>query len=270
MNQRDGDAAEPENSFKKAPKDKDDSLLPLPLLKPTYEKLPLASQPLSVNHANPPFAQFLLAEGLSSMETLLTNIQVALESSRSQSKQSQLERKELKLQLERERDARHTLQRQLSSELQSTVWIQRRLKKEKKAKRKLQEEFNSEILQEKNIYTTLPLTLTTTVDHTRRTEQDNAAIHTARLTKDFFQQNSVALMVRPACSPDLHPIENIWGWMAREVYRNGRQFQTVDALREAIFTTRSNVPSSLLGTAASSMVKREFEVINKNGGAAHY
>ncbi|CAB1445847.1 unnamed protein product [Pleuronectes platessa] len=42
-------------------------------------------------------------------------------------------------------------------------------------------------------------------------------------------------------SPDLNPIENIWGWMAREVYKNGLQFQTVDALREAIFTTWRNI-----------------------------
>lgn len=58
--------------------------------------------------------------------------------------------------------------------------------------------------------------------------------------------------------------------MAREVYKNGLQFQTVDALREAIFTTWSNVPSSLQETVASSMPKRVFEVINKNGGATHY
>lgn len=50
--------------------------MPLPLLKPTYEKLPLTSQPLSMNHSNPAFTPFLLAEGLSSMETLLINIQV--------------------------------------------------------------------------------------------------------------------------------------------------------------------------------------------------
>lgn len=54
----------------------DDSMLPLPLLKTTYDKLPLTSQPLSINHANPAFTPFLFAEGLSSMETLLTNIQV--------------------------------------------------------------------------------------------------------------------------------------------------------------------------------------------------
>lgn len=55
----------------------DESRLPLPLNKPTYEKLPL-----SLGHANPALAPFLLAEGLSSMETLLTNIQVITEVNR--------------------------------------------------------------------------------------------------------------------------------------------------------------------------------------------
>uniref|UniRef100_A0A3P8SZ41 Tc1-like transposase DDE domain-containing protein n=1 Tax=Amphiprion percula TaxID=161767 RepID=A0A3P8SZ41_AMPPE len=83
-------------------------------------------------------------------------------------------------------------------------------------------------------------------------------------------QNNITLLGHPACSPDLNPIENIWGWMAREVYKNGHQFQTVDALCETIFTTWSNVPTSLLETLASSIPKRIFEVINKNGGATHY
>uniref|UniRef100_A0A3Q3XHW5 SKI/SNO/DAC domain-containing protein n=1 Tax=Mola mola TaxID=94237 RepID=A0A3Q3XHW5_MOLML len=112
-------------------------------LQPAYEKLPL-----SINHADPAFAPFLLAEGLSSMETLLTNIQgllkVAVQSARCQDKQNQMERKELKLELDKERDARQTVQRQLSSELQTRVSIQRRLKKEKKAKRKLQEALDFE------------------------------------------------------------------------------------------------------------------------------
>uniref|UniRef100_A0A3B3Y921 Tc1-like transposase DDE domain-containing protein n=1 Tax=Poecilia mexicana TaxID=48701 RepID=A0A3B3Y921_9TELE len=68
--------------------------------------------------------------------------------------------------------------------------------------------------------------------------------------------NNITLLDHPACSPHLNPIENIWGWMARKVYKNGHQFQTVDALREAIFNTWSNVPTSLLETLASSMPKR--------------
>uniref|UniRef100_A0A3P9N8F0 Tc1-like transposase DDE domain-containing protein n=1 Tax=Poecilia reticulata TaxID=8081 RepID=A0A3P9N8F0_POERE len=59
-------------------------------------------------------------------------------------------------------------------------------------------------------------------------QQDNAAVHNAHLTKEFFQENNITLLDHPACSPDLNPIENIWGWMAREVYKNGHQFQTVD------------------------------------------
>ncbi|CAB1458280.1 unnamed protein product [Pleuronectes platessa] len=99
-------------------------------------------------------------------------------------------------------------------------------------------------------------------------QQDNAPIHNARLTKTFFQENNITLFDHPACSPDLNPIENILGWMAREVYKNGLQFQTMDALREAIFTTWRNIRTSLLETLASSMPKRIFEVINNNALAS--
>lgn len=158
-------------------------------------------------------APFLFADGLSSVETLLTNIQVtscftsqtkrfihwcddgeivlrvfkagvwlfqgllkvAVENARVQDKQIQAEKRELKMELYREREMRESLERQLTSELQSRgttlnpercfqnddaernllYWnynrvsssasIQKRLKKEKKAKRKLQEalEFES-------------------------------------------------------------------------------------------------------------------------------
>ncbi|XP_040907955.1 dachshund homolog 2-like isoform X2 [Toxotes jaculatrix] len=174
---------------KKALKDTDDSLLPLPLLKPTYGKLPLTSQPLSVNHMNPAFAPFLLAEGLSSMETLLTNIQgllkVAVDSARSQDKQNQLERKELKLELERERDARQMLQRQLSSELQTRVSIQKRLKKEKKAKRKLQEALDFESRRREQVERALKHSdsITDAVTPDREEEnrpQENSAAHENR------------------------------------------------------------------------------------------
>ncbi|XP_041864827.1 dachshund homolog 2-like isoform X3 [Melanotaenia boesemani] len=122
----------------------DETMLPHPLLRPAYQKPPISSQPLSVNQTNRGFVPLLTGEGLSSMETLLTNIQgllkVAEQSARFQDKHSQLERKELKMELDREQDARRTLQRQLSCELQRQVLMQKKLKKEKKVKRKLQEE----------------------------------------------------------------------------------------------------------------------------------
>ena len=96
-------------------------------------------------------------------------------------------------------------------------------------------------------------------------QQDNAAIHAARHTMTFFQENGVPLLRHPACSP-----ENVWGWMARDVYGNGKQFATVNELRDAIFTSWNNIPPTLMETLISSMTQRMFEVINKNGGSTHY
>uniref|UniRef100_A0A3B3TZ51 Tc1-like transposase DDE domain-containing protein n=1 Tax=Poecilia latipinna TaxID=48699 RepID=A0A3B3TZ51_9TELE len=55
-------------------------------------------------------------------------------------------------------------------------------------------------------------------------QQDNAAVHNARLTKEFFQESNITILDHPAFSPDLNPTENIWGWMAREVYKNGHHY----------------------------------------------
>ncbi|XP_056147692.1 dachshund c isoform X2 [Lampris incognitus] len=96
-----------------------------------------------------PHAPFIFPEGLSSIETLLTNIQgllrVAIDNARAQEKQDQLERTELKMELVRERELRETLERQLSMEQKNRVLIQKRLKKEKRSKRRLQEALEEEV-----------------------------------------------------------------------------------------------------------------------------
>lgn len=35
------------------------------------------------------------------------------------------------------------------------------------------------------------------------------------LTKGFFQVNTLTFLDYPACSSDLHPIENSWEWMEK-------------------------------------------------------
>ncbi|XP_035383219.1 dachshund a isoform X3 [Electrophorus electricus] len=147
LNPTDGELGDRETgiNMKKIMKEKDEAQLALPMLKPGFEKLPLGTQTLPPGFPAP----FLFADSLSSVETLLTNIQgllkVAVDNARVQEKQVQQERKELKLELYREREMRESLERQLTSELHSRATIQKRLKKEKKAKRKLQEalEFES-------------------------------------------------------------------------------------------------------------------------------
>uniref|UniRef100_A0AAR2J4H4 SKI/SNO/DAC domain-containing protein n=1 Tax=Pygocentrus nattereri TaxID=42514 RepID=A0AAR2J4H4_PYGNA len=119
--------------------EKEEAPLCTPTARDSYERLSLAGQALPPGFPSP----FLFPDGLSSIETLLTNIQgllkVAIDNARAQEKQVQLEKTELKMELFRERELRETLEKQLAVEQKNRAIIQKRLKKEKKAKRKLQE-----------------------------------------------------------------------------------------------------------------------------------
>jgi len=55
-------------------------------------------------------------------------------------------------------------------------------------------------------------------------QQDNAPIHASKETKTWLDLKKINLLEWPAYSPDLNPIENVWGIMARRVYANGKQY----------------------------------------------
>ncbi|XP_044073128.1 dachshund d isoform X3 [Siniperca chuatsi] len=137
---KEGDLAhDMSHEVKRIHTDKEDNSMCTPTARDSYERLSLAGQALPPGFPSP----FLFPDGLSSIETLLTNIQgllkVAIDNARAQEKQVQLEKTELKMELFRERELRETLEKQLTMEQKNRAIIQKRLKKEKKAKRKLQE-----------------------------------------------------------------------------------------------------------------------------------
>ncbi|XP_074179813.1 dachshund homolog 2 isoform X2 [Rhinolophus sinicus] len=143
----------------------------IPMMKSPLDKIQLTpAQALPPGFPGP----FIFADSLSSVETLLTNIQVnnisinkingllkvALDNARIQEKQIQQEKKELRMELYREREIRENLERQLAVELQSRTTMQKRLKKEKKAKRKLQEAFEFESKRREQVEQALKQTTT--------------------------------------------------------------------------------------------------------------
>ncbi|KAF0718519.1 hypothetical protein AaE_010632 [Aphanomyces astaci] len=100
--------------------------------------------------------------------------------------------------------------------------------------------------------------------------QDGASIHTSKYTKEFLSDEKVTLFDHPSLSPDLNPIENLWGLLARNVYRNGRQFQCVADLKSAIIEAWCGISQELIVSLIQSMPRRCVAVLEANGGRTGY
>jgi len=101
-------------------------------------------------------------------------------------------------------------------------------------------------------------------------QQDNASIHNAQLVREWFAGKKITVMVWPALSPDLNPIENVWGWLARTVYENGRQFNNKAELREAIQKAWKELDQTKVQDLIDKMPNRMFDVIRNCGSWTKY
>lgn len=101
-------------------------------------------------------------------------------------------------------------------------------------------------------------------------QQDNASIHASRQTRQWLDDNNIEILNWPACSPDLNPIENIWGHLVRIIYAENKQYSTINQLKQAILDAWQQLNPNLLFNHANSMPNRIFQVINRNGNATDY
>lgn len=72
-------------------------------------------------------------------------------------------------------------------------------------------------------------------------QRDNASIHTAHVSRDWFKSKSTQVTKWPSKSPDLNPIENVWGILSRRDYANRRQFSNVAVIKSAVVRERENL-----------------------------
>ena len=86
---------------------------------------------------------------------------------------------------------------------------------------------------------------------------------------DLLRSHKAKVLPWPANSPDLNPIENLWGWMEKKVYENGN-FNTKDQLFEALQKIWAEVPPQLLDTVYYSMECRMDIVRAKRGFPTRY
>lgn len=101
-------------------------------------------------------------------------------------------------------------------------------------------------------------------------QQDNAPCHRSRSTKAWLARQQVQVLPWPANSPDLNPIENLWGILVRRIYADNKTYQTKEALSEAIQRAWEDLGQETIDNLIQSMPNRIFQVINRNGGPTDY
>ena len=93
----------------------------------------------------------------------------------------------------------------------------------------------------------------------------NARPHSAAITRQFLATNNVNVLDWPANSPDLNPIEQVWGELGCGVGRN-HAIHTVNDLAEALQAEWANLPAPFIQRYVNSMHRRITACIVQNGG----
>ncbi|KAK6754251.1 hypothetical protein RB195_013319 [Necator americanus] len=97
-----------------------------------------------------------------------------------------------------------------------------------------------------------------------RLVQDNAPAHTSSYTRQKFQEWNIQLLNWPAESPDLNPIELVWGNMKSYIRRRG--VRTISELKSSILAYWEKLTPETCEKYAAGIKRRLRRVIKRNGG----
>ena len=96
-------------------------------------------------------------------------------------------------------------------------------------------------------------------------QQDNAAIYTWNVTKNFFFNHGIMVLQWPSLRPDLNPMEKLWGMLVRMVYAGLKQCDDYSTLVNAIADAWDKISREQLRTLVDSMPSRMGAVLACNG-----
>lgn len=99
-------------------------------------------------------------------------------------------------------------------------------------------------------------------------QHDNDPKHKAIKTSQFLKDNEIDVLEWPSCSPDLNPIENIWG-ILKERIRKRKPSNKNDFIK-IINDEWKFLDKKLLKSLIDSMPNRIQQVIENNGDVIMY
>jgi transposase len=99
-------------------------------------------------------------------------------------------------------------------------------------------------------------------------QQDNASCHVSKRSKAFFEAQEVQLLDWPANSPDLNPIENVWGILKESVRK--RSPRTKEELLVIALEEWAAIPQHVIKKTITSFKKRCDQVVSRQGEKCDY
>ncbi len=99
-------------------------------------------------------------------------------------------------------------------------------------------------------------------------QQDLAPAHSAKATSTWFKDHGIPVLNWPANSPDLNPIENLWGIVKRKM-QNARP-NNAEELKATIRATWALITPEQCHRLIDSMPRRIAAVIQAKGAPTKY
>ena len=101
-------------------------------------------------------------------------------------------------------------------------------------------------------------------------QQDNDPKHTSKKATQWFKDSDIQLLVWPAQSPDLNPIEHLWVHLKCALQKYSTPPKGVHELWERVEEKWNEIPAETCQKLIESMPKRVKAVIRANGGHTKY
>ena len=101
-------------------------------------------------------------------------------------------------------------------------------------------------------------------------QQDGDPKHTSGLAKQWFKDNNVTVMVWPAQSPDLNPIEHLWFHLKRRLATYEIAPKGILELWERVEKEWEDIPMEVCRNLIESMPRRVEAVYKAKGGYTKY
>ncbi len=99
-------------------------------------------------------------------------------------------------------------------------------------------------------------------------QHDNDPKHTSKATVGFLKKNRVKVIQWPSMSPDLNPIEHLWGILKRQVEHHSPS--SIQSLKEVILEEWKKIDLAKCRQLIHSMPRRLGAVIKNHGGHTKY